>query len=149
LKEGEKMVNSTKKMSAKKSSSVASSGKSSGKKTILVVDDSENIRYLLRSMLEIKGFNVVLASNGKECVEKLKSSKPGLMILDIMMPGMDGWEVCKVVRDQMKLKLPIIMLTARADDASKNLSEKVYNVQGYLTKPFLEEDLMAEINKLL
>lgn len=116
-------------------------------KKILVVDDEQNIRLLLRTILELEGFDVVLASNGKDAVDVLKKEKPALMITDIMMPEMDGWELMKKVRDDLKSDIPIIALTVRSDPLSEKLSKQKYGVKAYLTKPFDKKQLVAEVKK--
>jgi len=118
-------------------------------KKILVVDDAENIRYLVKTTLELKGYQVTGAESGEEALKQLKKGSFNLMILDIMMPGMDGWEVCKKMKEELKLNVPVLMVTARADDSSKKLSEEVYKVKGYLTKPFLREDLIKAVQKIV
>jgi len=117
-------------------------------KKIIVVDDAENIRYLVKTTLELKGYNISTAESGEDALKKLKNGKFDLMLLDIMMPGIDGWEVCKKMREELQLDIPVIMVTARVDESSKKLSEEVYKVKGYVTKPFLREDLISAVEKV-
>jgi DNA-binding response OmpR family regulator len=81
------------------------------KRKILVVDDDQVLRMMLQAMLERKDYRVVLASNGREGLQKACQTRPDLVLLDIMMPEMDGWEVCRRLRELSSV--PIIMLTAR------------------------------------
>ena len=86
---------------------------------ILVVDDDANICELLRLYLEKEGFEVVMAHDGEEAVAKFESEKPSLILLDIMMPKLDGWQVCRQIRQ--KSDCPIIMLTAKGETFDKVL----------------------------
>lgn len=81
-------------------------------KKILIVEDEANIRELLRLYLEREGYTVLEAENGVEGIKKWKSDKPDMLLLDVMMPVMDGWEVCREIRAESDV--PIIMLTAKA-----------------------------------
>ena len=81
--------------------------------TVLVVDDERNVTQLVRMYLTNEGYHVETASNGNDALEKAKTTKPDLVVLDLMMPGIDGWEVCRRLRSEGDL--PIIMLTARGD----------------------------------
>ena len=85
--------------------------------TILVVDDERNIVQLARLYLRNEGYQVETAANGREALEKVRQTSPSLILLDLMMPIMDGWEVCKTLRKTSDV--PIIMLTARDDDIDK------------------------------
>ena len=116
---------------------------------ILVVDDSENTRYSLKTLLELEEYKVETASCGKEAISKVKKETPDLIIMDIMMPDMDGWETVKRMRKELKIKSPVLFLTARADDESRKLSKEVYGAAGYLIKPFLNEELVDKIKKIL
>src|SRR5512140_756594 len=92
------------------------------KETILVVDDEQNIIELARLYLEQDGYRVEQANTGKQALDKIKQVDPALMILDLMLPEIDGWEVCRRVRAMSELpgsNLPIIMLTARHHDVHK------------------------------
>ncbi len=82
--------------------------------TVLVADDEKNILQLARMYLQAEGFTVETAGNGREALDKVRTAKPDLLVLDLMMPEIDGWEVCRRLRKESDL--PIIMLTARGDD---------------------------------
>lgn len=113
---------------------------------ILVVDDEESIVDFIKMGLEAEGFNVYSASNGIEAVSLCKDLKPHLIILDIMLPGMDGYEVCSQIKKSINSQ--IIMLTARddVDDRVKGLEE---GADDYMVKPFSFKELIARINARL
>jgi len=114
--------------------------------TILVVDDEANIRDLAQLYLEKEGYRVETAVNGREALAKLKASPPHLLVLDLMMPEMDGWEVTRQVRGQGNL--PILMLTARTDDIDKIVGLEM-GADDYLTKPFNPRELVARVRAIL
>src|SRR3972149_4402583 len=116
------------------------------KETILVVDDERNIIELARLYLEQDGFRVEAASTGKAALEKIKTVDPALMVLDLMLPEIDGWEVCRRVRAGSDL--PIIMLTARDDDVDKIVGLEL-GADDYLTKPFNPRELVARVKAIL
>src|SRR5690625_3304587 len=113
---------------------------------ILTVDDEWNMRNLLRVHLTKQGFNVVEAQNGVEALKILEQQSIDLIILDVMMPDMDGFELCNLIRKSMII--PILMLTARTeiDDKVEGLN---VGADDYLTKPFVPEELIARVNALL
>lgn len=114
-------------------------------RTILVIDDEPGIIEIVEANLEGDGFKVVSASNGKEGLEKLKSEKPELVVLDVMMPEMDGWEVLRrIEQDDEVAGIPVIMLTAKAadEDYIHGLEEGAVE---YITKPFYPQELVNRI----
>lgn len=116
---------------------------------ILVCDDERHIVRLIQVNLERQGYHVVTAYDGKEGLEKVKSEKPDLMVLDVMMPYMDGFEVLKNLRrEQDTESLPVIMLTAKAQD--KDVFEGYhYGADMYLTKPFNPMELVTFVKRIL
>lgn len=114
--------------------------------SILVVDDEANIRDLARIYLEKEGFQVISAANGTQALQQIKQSPPSLVILDLMLPEIDGWEVCRRIRAAGDL--PIIMLTARDDDIDKILGLEL-GADDYMTKPFNPRELVARVRALL
>lgn len=119
------------------------------KERILVVDDEQDMLDLVRRILTRGGFKVITASDGKEGLEKVYSEAPDLMILDIVMPGMDGWEVCRKIRgDPLYKHLPIIMLTVRRTKADQ-LKGLDLGGDEYITKPFYSNELLARIKTVL
>ncbi len=113
---------------------------------VLVVDDEESIQELVSYNLEQLGFVVVRASDGIEALEVFKTEKPDLILLDIMLPKLDGLEVCRQVRQ--KSAVPIIMLTARTTETDKILGLD-FGADDYITKPFSPRELLARVNALL
>lgn len=116
---------------------------------ILVCDDERHIVRLIQVNLEQQGYNVVTAYDGKEGLEKVQSEKPDLLVLDVMMPYMDGFEVLKNLRREPSTEaLPVIMLTAKAQD--KDVFEGYhYGADMYLTKPFNPIELVAFVKRIL
>ena len=114
--------------------------------TILVVDDERNIVQLVRLYLSKEGFRVESASSGREALEKVQPVRPDLVLLDLMLPEMDGWEVCRRLRKQGDL--PIIMVTARDDHVDKIVGLEL-GADDYLTKPFNPRELVARIKAVL
>ena len=109
---------------------------------ILLVDDDPNIRQLVNLYLEKEGFEVTMAARGDEALKLFKESPPNLMLLDIMLPGMDGWQVCREVRKVSNI--PIIMLTAKDETFDKVLGLEL-GADDYVVKPFDMKELVARI----
>lgn len=109
---------------------------------ILVVDDEESIVTIISYNLKKEGYEVITASDGESGLELALSEKPDLILLDIMMPNMDGYEVCRKVRKDSNV--PIIMLTARADEVDKVLGLEM-GADDYVTKPFGNRELVARV----
>lgn len=117
--------------------------------SVLVVDDEPMARTLLRLMLVRAGFDVFEAEDGFDALNKVKSNPPDLMILDVMMPGMDGFAVCEVIReDQAHNHLPIIMLSAKTDPDSVRRGIRA-GATKYLTKPVSADDLTRYVREAL
>jgi two-component system, OmpR family, alkaline phosphatase synthesis response regulator PhoP len=115
--------------------------------TILLVDDEASIVQLARLYLERDGFKVLSVGNGLEAIEKIHSAHPDLMVLDIMLPGLDGIEVCKQLRAERNA-IPIMMLTARDDDIDKIIGLEI-GADDYMTKPFNPRELVARVKAIL
>lgn len=114
--------------------------------TILIADDEANIRELARMYLEKEGYQVVVVTDGRQALAQIKQSPPDLLVLDLMMPEMDGWEVCRRVRAGGNL--PILMLTARDDDVDKIVGLEM-GADDYMTKPFNPRELVARVRAIL
>ncbi len=114
--------------------------------TILIVDDEQHIIDLARMYLEQEGFKVSSANDGPRALEMILGDSPALVVLDLMLPGMDGWEICRRVRVQSDV--PIVMLTARNDDIDKIVGLEL-GADDYLTKPFNPRELVARIKAIL
>lgn len=115
-------------------------------KTILVADDKANIRNLVRDYLEAEGFRVVIAANGREALYVARAEKPDLILLDIMMPEMSGYDFIKAYRKERET--PIILLTAKLDETDKVLGLEL-GADDYVTKPFGMKELTARIHAVL
>jgi two-component system alkaline phosphatase synthesis response regulator PhoP len=115
---------------------------------ILVCDDERHIVRLIQVNLERQGYQVVTAFDGKEGLEKIRAEKPNLVVLDVMMPYMDGFEVLKTLRREQETEsLPVIMLTAKAQD--KDVFEGYhYGADMYLTKPFNPMELVSFVKRI-
>lgn len=115
---------------------------------ILVCDDERHIVRLIQVNLERQGYQVVTAFDGKEGLEKIRAEKPNLVVLDVMMPYMDGFEVLKALRREPETEtLPVIMLTAKAQD--KDVFEGYhYGADMYLTKPFNPMELVTFVKRI-
>lgn len=119
------------------------------KKKILVIEDDKDISRTIKMYLEAEGFEVVAVSDGKEGLQKAKTAGEDILILDLMLPGMPGEEICRELRKEDKYAaLPIIMLTAKGTDAEW-VRGMVLGANYYITKPFEMEDLLATIQLLL
>ncbi len=119
-------------------------------KKIMIVDDEESLVELVKALMEQENYEVIPAMSGKECLEKLKTVKPDLILLDMMMPGMSGREVCESIRKDPETKdLKIAFLTvAKFSEAGKDVLEKM-DVLDYITKPFDNQDLVKRVKKAL
>lgn len=113
---------------------------------ILVVEDETALRETLAYRLAHEGYDVITAADGISAVEMARAQQPDVMVLDIMLPGMDGLDVCREVRKDMRL--PILMLTARSDEIDKIIGLEV-GADDYLTKPFNMRELLARVKALL
>ena len=113
---------------------------------ILVVDDEAEIVELLSDYLDAEGYSVTVASDGREALEKAKKEKPDLVILDIMMPELDGFEVCRAIRAQSNI--PIIMLSAKQQEGDKVLGLGL-GADDYIAKPFSPREVVARVRAQL
>jgi two-component system alkaline phosphatase synthesis response regulator PhoP len=119
------------------------------KPMILVVDDERNILELVKFNLEKAGYRVIMAGDGKEACYLTRSEKPDLIILDVMLPEMDGFEVCQIIKkDSTISEIPIIMLTARTEEIDKVLGLEI-GADDYMTKPFSPRELVARVKAIL
>ena len=114
---------------------------------VLVVDDEKNIVELARLYLTKEGYKVISAADGAEALEKVKAQRPDLVILDIMLPEVDGWEVCRRLRKAGD-DVPIIMLTSRGDDVDRIVGLEL-GADDYVVKPFNPRELVARVKAVL
>jgi CheY-like chemotaxis protein len=118
-------------------------------KTILIVEDEPKNMTLTRDLLKISGYETVEAVDGRQGVEKAKSARPDLILMDIMMPKMDGYAACREIKaDQATKNIPVIMLTAVGYDLNKRLAKQM-GADGYVTKPFSRQQLVDAITLFL
>jgi len=116
---------------------------------ILVVDDDPNARDIVRMYLEAKGYRVSTAADGKEALAKLEEVRPELVLLDVMMPGMDGWEVARVIKNHPQFaSVRLVMLTARSDFTDKQEGLRS-GADDYIVKPIRLEELGERVEKNL
>lgn len=118
-------------------------------KKILVVDDEVQLVEMLKMRLEASNYNVITAYDGQEALGKARKEKPDLIILDLMLPKIDGYKVCRMLKfDEKYKKIPIIMFTARAQDEDKEMGQEV-GAEAYITKPFEPKILLGKIKELI
>ncbi len=116
---------------------------------ILVVDDDKQIVRLVRSYLEKEGYQVFVAYDGETALHIIRHDQPDLVVLDLMLPDKDGWEITRLVRsDPTLIKLPIIMLTARVEDSDKIVGLEL-GADDYITKPFNPREVVARVRAVL
>lgn len=119
------------------------------KKTLLVVDDEPDLRESIAIRLKTSGYRVMTASDGLEALKKARSLSPDLILLDLMLPKMDGYKVARLLKfDDRYSRIPILVLSARGQDLDKEMAARV-GADDYLVKPFSSADLLARIKKLL
>ncbi|MEW6685142.1 MAG: response regulator [Candidatus Edwardsbacteria bacterium] len=118
-------------------------------KKVLVVDDEPYIARVIRFKLEQEGFTVISAGNGLEGLQRMKEEKPDLVILDVMMPGMDGFEVYRQMKEEEELKkIPVIILTAKGQEVDRQKGLEL-GAADYITKPFSPTKLLQQIKTIV
>jgi len=116
---------------------------------ILVVDDDKQIARLVRSYLEQAGYRVSVAYEGNEALQSIRADRPDLIVLDLMLPGKDGWEITRIIRGDKDLSgVPIIMLTARVEDTDKIVGLEL-GADDYIPKPFNPREVVARVRAVL
>lgn len=119
------------------------------KRTILLVDDEEDLREVLTDALNTSGFQVIEAANGADALARVRDSRPDIVILDLMLPDLSGFAVCKKIKEQAAGHLPVILLTARADMDSLVEGLEKASADDYVVKPFRNRELLARIGACL
>jgi DNA-binding response OmpR family regulator len=120
------------------------------RKKVLCVEDETEMIDLMRLILERKGFDFIGAEGGEEGLELIYREKPDLILLDLMMPGIDGWEVYRQIKADENLKnTPVIVVTAKAQSIDKVLGLHIAKVDDYITKPFGPQELLESIYRIL
>ena len=118
-------------------------------KVILIVEDDPKSLKLTRDILQASGYTTIEATDGKQGVESAKAKKPDLILMDIMMPVMDGYNACHAIKtDEATRKIPVVMLTAMGYELNKELAKRL-NADGYITKPFTPQELLDVVNQFL
>ena len=116
-------------------------------KTIMVVDDERDLVETIKLKLSAEGYDVIEAYDGQEALEKMRQKRPDLVLLDIMMPQLNGYQVCREIKKDAKLKqIPVLMLTAKVQESDKFWGLET-GADDYITKPFEFETLMDSIKK--
>lgn len=119
------------------------------KKRILLVDDEKDLSDMVKMRLESNGYEVLTAYDGQEGLDKARREKPDLIILDLMLPKLDGYKVCRMLKFDEKHKgIPIVMFTSRVQDSDKKMGEEV-GANAYITKPFEPETLLSTVQGLI
>lgn len=120
------------------------------KKTILLVDDEPDILFVISRILEKDGYKVISAESGEECLEKLKNTNPDLILLDVMMPGLDGWETCSRIKsDKKKSNIPIVMLTAKTSTEDKIKALEECGAKWHISKPIDRKSFLDTVKWIL
>ena len=118
-------------------------------KKILIVEDESSLAETLKLRFEATGYRVDIAGDGQEAMQKVRDDKPNLILLDIMLPKIDGYKVCRILKfDEKYRNIPIIMLTAKAQEEDRELGFSV-GANAYIVKPFDTQELMQKIKELL
>ncbi len=119
-------------------------------KQILCIEDEPEMIDLIRLILERRGFDVQGAAGGTEGIKKIRETRPDLVLLDLMMPDLDGWEVYQQMKaDDATRDIPVIVVTAKAQSIDKVLGLHIAKVDDYIAKPFSPQELLASVEKVL
>jgi CheY-like chemotaxis protein len=114
---------------------------------IMLVDDEPDIRLIERIILEKKGYEVIETESGEDCLERLKTEKPDIILLDVMMPGINGWETAKRIKEDENTKdIPVIMVTVRGSEEDMTKSFQYGKSDGHVSKPIIKDKLLNTID---
>ena len=117
---------------------------------ILIIEDESDMIDLLRLILERSKFEVVGAVGGRKGLDLVRAERPDLILLDLMMPHLNGWEVYRQLKTDSELKgIPVIVITVRPRDDDETLGTRIAKVDGYITKPFRQQELLDNIHRVL
>jgi DNA-binding response OmpR family regulator len=120
------------------------------RKVVVCIEDEPEMIMLIKAILNRKGYEVMGANNGREGLETIERVKPDLILLDLMMPGMDGWEVYQKLKASDAMQhIPVIVVTAKAQSIDKMLGLHIAKVDDYIAKPFSPQELVDSIEKVL
>ncbi|HEY7281273.1 MAG TPA: response regulator transcription factor [Actinomycetota bacterium] len=115
--------------------------------TVLIVDDDPDVQMFLQIALDAAGFTTITADNGREAVEAITERQPDVVVLDIMMPVVDGWSALAEVR-QAGISPPVIVMTAKADGQTRERAQQL-GVEGFMTKPFSPNELLQRVEEIV
>jgi len=119
-------------------------------KLVMVVDDEESMVHLLRTVLEARGYEVATATGGRQALALVHARRPDLMLLDLMMPEMDGWEVLhELKQDPATASIPVIIVTVKRDELDRAVGTDLLRVEGYVNKPFVRKELVELVRRTL
>ena len=120
------------------------------KKRLVYIEDEQEMIDLVRLILTRKGFEVIGANGGREGLDTVRKEKPDLVLLDLMMPDLDGWEVYQQMKaDEATRAIPVIVVTAKAQSIDKVLGLHIAKVEDYISKPFSPQELIESVEKVL
>lgn len=121
----------------------------SKKTKILLIDDHRTVQRLMEAILRIRGFQLIYAENGREGIGMARQEQPDLILLDVMMPELDGFKVCQYLKeDELTREIPVMFLTARGAEGDLETGRKV-GAEGFMTKPFQTMEVLNAIERLL
>ena len=116
----------------------------------LIVDDDKDVTYTEKTILEKAGYDVIIANSGKECIEILKTEKPDFILMDVMMPDIDGWETTKIIKEDERTKdIPVIFVTVKGTDDDQTRSFIYSHGSGHVVKPIRQLQLLETIKWVL
>lgn len=119
-------------------------------KKIMVVDDNEEVITMVKAALEREGYRVIGINNGNDCLKRINQEKPDLILMDIMMPDIDGWEVCKKIKEsELIISVPISMLTVKKSEEDIQKSLEYAHADAHLIKPFSVKEFRNAVQDLL
>lgn len=116
--------------------------------SVLVVDDDPVIREVVAINLRLRGYDVYSVSNGIDALEAVEELDPDLVVLDVIMPDLDGWEVCKIIKDNDE-SIRVLMLTAKDTERDKLIGRAIMRADAYVTKPFDIDELLKAVERLV
>ena len=118
--------------------------------TVVCIEDDPDIITLIELMLRSTGLEIIGAVGGREGLEKIRSIKPDLVLLDLMMPDLDGWQVYDEMRGDTEIQdIPVVVVTARSSIADKQQGFKTFGVDNYITKPIVQQSLLRSVNRAM
>ena len=117
-------------------------------KKILIAEDEPDLIKVLQKRVSAAGYDTILAADGRKALELFDSRKPDLVLLDVMLPGMDGWELIRYIKDIRRSRSPVLVLTAKTGEKDKMIGVDILKADAYMTKPFDPDELIKKIREL-